>query len=89
MYALAIMFMGSCTYNHKIESLLNRADSLMDADDDSINLVVSMLHTVESQLPSLSKKQEMRYKLLNHKVMNKAYMPFKSDIDMLQVVNYY
>lgn len=84
-----VVLFASCTCNKVYDNLLDRADSLLDFSEDSVQTTIKMLHDVESQLPSLSKKQEMRYQLLWHKAMNKAYVPFKSDSIMLQVVDYY
>ena len=61
----------------------------MNADDDSAKVAIRMLDGVESQLPEFSKAQKMRYELLRHKAMNKAYISFTSDSKMKEVVEYY
>lgn len=86
---LMLVFFVSCTCKKTYNNLLFRADTLLDSSEDSIQVVIKMLHEMESKLPYLSKKQEMRYQLLCHKAMNKAYVSFKSDSIMLQVVDYY
>ena len=48
-----------------------------------------MLDGVKSQLPEFSKAQKMRYELLRHKAMNKAYISFTSDSKMKEAVDYY
>ena len=85
-FLLAIV---SCTGNKKYDNLMQRADSIMDVDDDSAKVAIRILDGVKSQLPDFTKGQRMRYELLYHKAMNKAYIPFKSDSIMLKVVDYY
>lgn len=86
---LVLVLFASCTCNKVYDNLLDRADSLLNFSKDSAQMVIKILHDVETQLPSLSRKQEMRYQLLYHKAQNKAFVPFKSDSLMLQVVDYY
>lgn len=61
----------------------------MNVNDDSAKVAIRMLDGVESQLPEFSKAQKMRYELLRHKAMNKAYISFTSDSIMKEVVDYY
>ena len=86
---LIIMILTSCAGNRKYDDLMQRADSIMNADDDSAKVAIRMLDGVESQLPEFSKAQKMRYELLRHKAMNKAYISFTSDSKMKEVVEYY
>lgn len=86
---LIIMILTSCAGNRKYDDLMQRADSIMNADDDSAKVAIWMLDGVESQLPEFSKAQKMRYELLRHKAMNKAYISFTSDSKMKEVVEYY
>ena len=86
---LIIMILTSCAGNRKYDDLMQRADSIMNADDDSAKVAIWMLDGVESQLPEFSKAQKMRYELLLHKAMNKAYISFTSDSKMKEVVEYY
>lgn len=83
------MILTSCAGNRKYDDLMQRADSIMNADDDSAKVAIRMLDGVESQLPEFSKAQKMRYELLRHKAMNKAYISFTSDSKMKEVVEYY
>lgn len=85
-FLLAIV---SCTSNKKYDNLMQRADSIMDVDDDSAKIAIRMLDGIKPQLPDLTKRQRMRYDLLYHKAMNKAYIPFTSDSVMLEVADYY
>ena len=84
-----IMILTSCAGNRKYDDLMQRADSIMNVNDDSAKVAIRMLDGVESQLPEFSKAQKMRYELLRHKAMNKAYISFTSDSIMKEVVNYY
>lgn len=86
---LIIMILTSCAGNRKYDDLMQRADSIMNVNDDSAKVAIRMLDGVESQLPEFSKAQKMRYELLRHKAMNKAYISFTSDSIMKEVVDYY
>ena len=83
------MILTSCAGNRQYDDLMQRADSIMNVNDDSAKVAIRMLDGVESQLPEFSKAQKMRYELLRHKAMNKAYISFTSDSIMKEVVNYY
>ena len=83
------MLLASCAGNRKYEDLMQRADSIMNADDDSAKVAIRMLDGVKPQLLEFSKAQKMRYELLRHKAMNKAYISFTSDSTMKEVVDYY
>ena len=86
---LIIMLLASCAGNRKYDDLMQRADSIMNVNDDSVKVAIRMLDGVESQLPEFSKAQKMRYELLRHKAMNKAYISFTSDSIMKEIVDYY
>ena len=86
---LIIMILTSCAGNRKYDDLMQRADSIMNVNDDSAKVAIRMLDGLESQLPEFSKAQKMRYELLRHKAMNKAYISFTSDSKMKEVVDYY
>lgn len=86
---LIIMLLASCAGNRKYDDLMQRADSIMNVDDDSAKVAIRMLDGVKSQLPEFTKKQRMRYELLRHKAMNKACITFTSDSVMKEVVDYY
>lgn len=86
---LIIMLLASCAGNRKYDDLMQRADSIMNADDDSAKVAIRMLDGVKSQLTEFSKSQKMRYELLRHKAMNKACITFTSDSVMKEVVDYY
>lgn len=86
---LIIMILASCAGNRKYDDLMQRADSIMNVNDDSAKVAIRMLDGVKSQLSEFTKKQRMRYELLRHKAMNKACITFTSDSVMKEVVDYY
>lgn len=86
---LIIMLLASCAGNRKYDDLMQRADSIMNVNDDSAKVAIQMLDGVKSQLSEFTKKQRMRYELLRHKAMNKACITFTSDSVMKEVVDYY
>lgn len=86
---LIIMILASCAGNRKYDDLMQRADSIMNVNDDSAKVAIRMLDGVKPQLPEFSQSQKMRYELLRHKAMNKAYISFTSDSIMKEVVDYY
>ena len=86
---LIIMLLASCAGNRKYDDLMQRADSIMNVNDDSAKVAIRMLDGIKSQLPEFSQSQKMRYELLRHKAMNKACITFTSDNVMKKVVDYY
>ena len=86
---LIIMLLASCAGNRKYDDLMQRADSIMNVNDDSAKVAIRMLDGVKSQLPEFSQSQKMRYELLRHKAMNKACITFTSDSVRKKVVDYY
>ena len=86
---LILLILASCAGNRKYDDLMQRADSIMDVDDDSATVAIRMLDGVKSQLPEFSQSQKMRYELLRHKAMNKACITFTSDSVIKEVVDYY
>ena len=84
-----IMLLASCAGNRKYDDLMQQADSIMNADDDSAKVAIRMLDGIKPQLPEFSQSQKMRYELLRHKAMNKACITFTSDSVMKEVVDYY
>ena len=86
---LILLILASCAGNRKYDDLMQRADSIMNVNDDSAKVAIRMLDGVKSQLPEFSQAQKMRYELLRHKAMNKACITFTSDSVMKEVVDYY
>lgn len=83
------MLLASCAGNRKYDDLMQRADSIMNVNDDSAKVAIRMLDGFKSQLPEFTQAQKMRYELLRHKAMNKACITFTSDSVMKEVVDYY
>ena len=54
---LIIMLLASCAGNRKYDDLMQRADSIMNVNDDSAKVAIRMLDGVESQLPSFLKRK--------------------------------
>lgn len=79
----------SCTGNKAYDQQLSKADSIMDIADDSAQIAIKMLDALKPEWSKFTKVQRMRYDLLYHKAMNKAYIDFTSDSTMLAVVDYY
>ena len=86
---LILLLLASCAGNRKYDDLMQRADSIMNVNDDSARVAIRMLDGVKPQLPEFSQSQKMRYELLRHKAMNKACITFTSDSVMKEVVDYY
>ena len=86
---LILLILASCAGNRKYDDLMQRADSIMNVNDDSAKVAIRMLDEVKPQLPEFSQSQKMRYELLRHKAMNKACITFTSDSVMKEVVDYY
>ena len=84
-----LLILASCAGNRKYDDLMQRADSIMNVNDDSAKVAIRMLDGVKSQLPEFTQAQKMRYELLRHKAMNKACITFTSDSVMKKVVDYY
>ena len=86
---LILLLLASCAGNRKYDDLMQRADSIMNVNDDSARVAIRMLDGIKPQLPEFSQSQKMRYELLRHKAMNKACITFTSDSVMKEVVDYY
>lgn len=55
---LIIMLLASCAGNTKYDDLMQRADSIMNADDDSAKVAIRMLDGIKPQLPEFSQSQK-------------------------------
>lgn len=71
------------------EKVMQYADEIMESNQDSATVSYRMLDSISDKLPSMPKKQQMRYHLLYAKAMNKAYIDFTTDSVMKGVVEYY
>lgn len=86
---ILLLMLLSCTGNKAYDQQLSKADSIMDIADDSAQIAIKMLDALKPEWSKFTKAQRMRYDLLYHKAMNKAYIDFTSDSTMLAVVDYY
>lgn len=86
---ILVMLLWSFSGNRIYDQQLSNVDSIMDIADDSAQVAIKLLDGIKPELSNLSKAQRMRYDLLYHKAMNKAYIDFTSDSTMLAVVDYY
>ncbi len=81
-----ICTIAACTGNRVTETLLQKADSLMDIAPDS---VYRLLDSLCDRSEGYSRSLRMRCELLKAKAQNKAYVDFTTDSVMLQVADYY
>lgn len=88
-FLILLSMLLSCTGNKVYDQQLSKADSIMDIADDSAQIAIKMLDALKPEWSKFTKAQRMRYDLLYHKAMNKAYIDFTSDSTMLAVVDYY
>ena len=86
---IVVTLSAACSGDKRYDYLMQRADSIMDRNDDSAKVSIQLLESIKPQLDDLTKRQQMRYELLYHKAMNKAGVPFTSDTIMKKVVRYY
>ena len=82
---IAVAFLAGCG-KHELPKELKAADSLMDSRPDS---ALALLNSVSDAMKDQPKAIRMRFQMLRHKAMNKAFVPFTSDSAMLIVTDYY
>jgi tetratricopeptide (TPR) repeat protein len=82
--AFVLLTVAGC--GHSYPPSLRLADSLMNSRPDS---ALALLDAVREQTAGAPEAVRMRYQLLRHQAMNKAYIPFTSDSAMLAVAAYY
>ena len=80
------LFLGGCGDNPRAVSLLARADTLMASRPDA---ALWLLDSCEAEAAAWPEAQQMRFRLLQAKAQNKAYVPFTSDSVMTVVADYY
>ena len=86
---LCFSVVGCNTTDSFCEKIMQKADSIMERNSDSVSASIRLLDSILPKVPSLSVKQGMRYHLLYAKAMNKGYVVFSSDSIMRQVCEYY
>lgn len=86
---VVLLIMASGCGNGYSSRMITRADSLMEANQDSARAALVMLDSLRPQYQYMSKKEQMYYELIYAKGMNKGYVVFKTDSVMKRVVDYY
>ena len=71
---------------HEYPRVLTQIDSLTDVKPDSALVV---LNSLRPQMDKAPEADRMYYRLLKIKAADKAYIPHKSDKEILQLVDYY
>lgn len=85
--AIVAVAAASCHNSRGTDSLLTSADSLLRAG--AADSAMSLLDSMEAQLPSFSRAAHMRFRLLQADAMNKTYRDFTTDSVMRKVADYY
>jgi tetratricopeptide (TPR) repeat protein len=85
-YIAAFVLLTVAGCGHSYPPSLRLADSLMDSRPDS---ALAVLDAARGQTAGAPEAVRMRYQLLRHQAMNKAYVPFTTDSVMLVVADYY
>ena len=85
---ILLIIFSNCSNNH-CNRMMIRADSLMDANQDSARAALVMLDKLKPQYQDMSKKEQMQYELTYAKGMNKGFVKFSTDSVMKLVVDYY
>lgn len=86
---VVLLIMASGCGNGYSSRMITRADSLMEANQDSARAALVMLDSLRPQYQYMNKKEQMYYELIYAKGMNKGYVVFKTDSVMKRVVDYY
>jgi hypothetical protein len=85
-YIAAFVLLTVAGCGHSYPPSLRLADSLMDSRPDS---ALSVLDAAREHTAGAPEAVRMRYQLLRHQAMNKAFVPFTTDSAMLAVADYY
>ena len=85
--AIVAVAAASCNNGKGTDSLLTSADSLLSVG--AADSAMSLLDSMEAQLPSFSRAAHMRFRLLQADAMNKTYRDFTTDSVMREVADYY
>ena len=88
-YALIILSLAGCNHANRFDSTMNKADSIMEANQENAKTSLTILKDLKPRLSEMSKAQRMRFYLLYSKAMNKECDEFTSDSIMKAVVKYY
>ena len=85
-YIAAFVLLTVAGCGHSYPPSLRLADSLMDSRPDS---ALAVLDAARGQTVGAPEAVRMRYQLLRHQAMNKAFVPFTTDSVMRAVADYY
>lgn len=55
---LILLILASCAGNRKYDDLMQRADSIMNVNDDSAKVAIRMLDGIKPQLPEFNQAQK-------------------------------
>lgn len=88
-FGICLLFFVSCGGHKAYDSIIARADSLMEANPDSAQKALAMLDNLQAKRKEMRQSQLMRYELIYAKAMNKAFVDFTTDSVMKQVAAYY
>lgn len=83
---ICVVFLSSCSGRREMDTMLDMADSIMEASPDS---AYSLLDRCGPLRNGCSKPVIMRYELLRAKAQNKAGIGFTSDSTMKEVASWY
>ncbi|MBR6203257.1 MAG: hypothetical protein IKQ62_09655, partial [Bacteroidaceae bacterium] len=83
---IATLLLSACTDDRRVLSLLDRAETLMEASPDSAS---RLLHAADSTIAQQSEPTRMRHAVLLAEANNKLYQPLPPDTIFQEVVDYY
>ena len=89
LYLTAMLILIGCSQTGKIDSVMSKADSIMEASQIDACKSLALLDSLKPQQGGMTEAQQMRFHLLQAKAMNKGYVGFTTDSIMLKVVDYY
>jgi large-conductance mechanosensitive channel len=88
-YALTVLVLAGCNHANRFDSTMNKADSIMEANQENAKTSLTILKGIKPQLSEMSNAQRMRFYLLYSMAINKECDEYTSDSIMKAVVNYY
>ena len=83
---LLLLFPTSCKEDKRVAEVTDAAEGLLETRADS---ALTLLDGIAGEMPSFSKKQRMRYRLIYAEAQNKAFVPVTHDSTLLEVAAYY
>lgn len=86
LFLLLLLFPTSCKEDKRVAEVTDAAEGLLETRADS---ALTLLDGIAGEMPSFSKKQRMRYRLIYAEAQNKAFVPVTHDSTLLEVAAYY